>query len=156
MKIKKFAFPSSNGIDTVVVTMWLPKGRAKGILQIVHGMQEYMANYDRFARSMCERGFCVVGMDSIGHGETAPQGRLGCYNDCDSSEFLVLDIRRLTEKVRKKYRRAPLFIYGHSFGSFQTRIYISRYRDIDGAIIAGTGEFSAHPMSGYLKLLKKK
>ena len=156
MKIKKFTFPSSNGTDTIAATMWIPKGKVRGILQIVHGMQEYMANYDRFARAVCERGFCVAGFDSIGHGNTAPSGRLGCYNDCDSSEFLVLDIRRMYEIVRKKYRKAPFFIYGHSFGSFQTRLYISRYRDVSGAIIAGTGEFSAHPMAQYLKILKVK
>ena len=154
MKIKKFTFPSSNGRDTISATEWVPDGKIKGILQIVHGMQEHMGQYNRFAQTMCAYGFCVIGMDCIGHGDSAPEGELGYFADPDSSEFLVMDIRMLTLYARKKYKKHKLFIYGHSFGSFQTRLYISRYRDIDGAILASTGDMPLQMIAQTLKLLR--
>lgn len=156
MKIRKFSYPSSNGRDVISATEWLPDGRVKGIIQIVHGMQEHMEQYNRFAQTMCSYGFCVIGADCIGHGDTAPEGELGYFPDCDSSEFLVMDIRELTKIARKKHKKKKLFIYGYSFGSFQTRLYISRYRDIDGAVIAGTGDMPSTVISQTLKLLRSQ
>lgn len=156
MKIKHFTYPSSNGIDTITVTEWIPGGKVRGILQLVHGMQEHMGQYNHFAQTMCAYGFYVVGADCIGHGDTAPENGLGHFTDPDSSDFLVMDMRRLTGLARKKYKKRPLFIYGHSFGSFQTRIYISRYRDIDGVILAGTGDMPLQLIAQSLKVLRNE
>lgn len=156
MKISRFTFPSSNGKDTIVGTRWTPSGRVKAVVQLVHGMQEYMGCYDRFARYLCECGYAVVGADCIGHGNSVAEKNLGHFTDSDSSEFLVMDIRTVTEFARKKYRKKKVFIYSHSFGSFQTRLYISRYRDIDGVILAGTGEVSSVLVGNALKMLHTK
>lgn len=156
MKITNFTFVSSNGIDTIAGVRWSPKGKVRGVVQLVHGMQEHMGCYDRFARYMCERGFAVIGADCIGHGNSTEEKKLGYFQDSDSSEFLVMDMRTVTEIARKKYRKKKLFIYSHSFGSFQTRLYISRYRDIDGVILAGTGEVSSVLVGNVLKMLHTK
>ncbi len=156
MKIKHFTYPSSNGRDTISATEWIPEGKIKGILQIVHGMQEHMGQYNRFAQTMCAYGFYVVGAECIGHGDTAPEGELGYFTDPDSSEFLVMDMRTLTKYARKRYKKRKLFIYGHSFGSFQTRLYISRYRDIDGVILAGTGDVPLQLIAQSLKVLRNE
>lgn len=156
MKISRFRLLSSNGKDTIVGTRWTPRGKVKGVVQLVHGMQEHMGCYDRFARYLCECGFAVVGTDFIGHGASAAEGKLGHFTDSDSSEFLVMDMRKVTELARNKYRKKKLFIYSHSFGSFVTRLYISRYRDVDGAILAGTGDWSAVLAGNVLKMLHTK
>lgn len=65
---------------------WLPEGEPVAVLQIIHGMNEYIRRYDAFAAYMAERGFVVVGEDHLGHGESVPEG--GTYG------YFVKMIRR--------------------------------------------------------------
>lgn len=63
---------------------WLPEGEPVAVLQIIHGMNEYIRRYDAFAAYMAERGFVVVGEDHLGHGESVPEGGTHgyfCEND---------------------------------------------------------------------------
>lgn len=41
-----------------------------GVLQIVHGMLEYIERYDEFAEKMAEAGYYVIGHDHLGHGDS--------------------------------------------------------------------------------------
>ena len=41
-------------------------GKYKAILQITHGMIEYIERYHEFAEYLTERGFMVVGHDHLG------------------------------------------------------------------------------------------
>ena len=50
---------------------WRPEGDIGAVLQIVHGMVEYIDRYDDFARFLSDRGIAVVGHDHPGHGITA-------------------------------------------------------------------------------------
>ena len=68
---------SSNGTDKLHLVEWQPEGEVRGILQVSHGMIEYIDRYDRFARFMAERGFVVIGNDHLGHGETAADKNYG-------------------------------------------------------------------------------
>ena len=65
---KEFYFPSSDGQTQIHVIQWFPEAGVKAVLQISHGMVEYIDRYDEFARYLAERGFCVVGHDHLGHG----------------------------------------------------------------------------------------
>ena len=49
---------------------WIPDTEVRGILQISHGMVEFIERYEDFARYMTERGFLVTGNDHLGHGES--------------------------------------------------------------------------------------
>lgn len=152
--VRSFTFLSSNMRDTIHVREWIPAGKPVGILQLAHGMQEHMGNYDEFARYMCANGWYVTGHDCLGHGDTAPNGELGYFKDADSSEFLILDMRHLAEYAKKRFPDIPHIMYGHSFGSFLTRIYISRYRDTDGAVLMGTGDLDLRHTDSILRLVK--
>ena len=62
-------------------------------------------------------------------------------------------MRKLYERLREQYYSLPIFILGHSMGSFLTRTYIIRYHDgPDGAIISGTGQQNALTVNGGLAL----
>ena len=63
---KEFYFPSSDGQTQIHVIQWFPEAGVKAVLQISHGMVEYIDRYDEFARYLAERGFCVVGHDHLG------------------------------------------------------------------------------------------
>ena len=72
--VREFYYPSSDGIHQVHAMAWEPEGEKRGVVQIVHGLSEYVGRYDRFARFLAEHGFAVYGADHLGHGLTASDG----------------------------------------------------------------------------------
>ena len=67
-----FFFPSSDGVHQVHGLWWLPEDQApRAMVQLVHGISEYMGRYDAFARFLTDHGFAVAGHDHLGHGGTA-------------------------------------------------------------------------------------
>ena len=103
-------------------------------------MQEYIDRYDEFARYLAERGILVMGNDHLGHGKSVTgNGTYGFFCKDDPATVLVRDAHRLKKTVQEEYPGVPVFILGHSFGSFVAREYITRYgTGIQGAIIQGT------------------
>ena len=120
---------------------WIPSDKPIAIIQIVHGMQEYVDRYDEFARFMAERGILVAGNDHLGHGGSVHEGdTYGYFCQGDAATVLVRDVHRLKKMNQEEYPGIPVIILGHSFGSFVVREYLTRYgTGIDAAIILGTG-----------------
>ena len=117
---------------------WRPEGDVRAVLQIVHGMVEYIDRYDHFARFLCERGIAVVGHDHPGHGVTAGKA-LGYIKRNGGSDHLVSCTRRVTEYIKEEFAGKKVFILGHSMGSFVVRRYLTAYsEDVSGACIMGT------------------
>ncbi|MBE6587498.1 MAG: alpha/beta hydrolase [Ruminococcaceae bacterium] len=120
---------------------WTPEGETVAVLQIVHGMVEYIDRYDELAGYLMGRGIAVVGHDHPGHGKTAKkESDLGYISEKDGSGLLVRCTERVTDYVKEKYPSVPNFILGHSMGSFVTRRFITCCGPkVSGAIIVGTG-----------------
>ena len=57
----EFYFPSKDGNTEIHTIEWKPEGEVKAVLQLSHGMVEYVNRYDEFARFLCGHGFYVVG-----------------------------------------------------------------------------------------------
>ncbi len=156
---KEYSFPSSDGITKIHVISWIPdEGAPKAVLQIVHGMIEYIDRYDEFANYMTTKGFIVIGHDHLGHGKSVRSDEdLGFIADNNPSDKLIHDINRLRNATVKKYPDLPYFILGHSMGSYLLRKYISQYGDgLAGAIVMGTGCESDIATLGGLALIKAK
>ena len=119
---------------------WIPEGEPIAILQIIHGMQEYIDRYDEFANYLAEKGILVIGNDHLGHGgSVGERGTYGYFCKNDAATVLVRDAHRLKKMTQEDYPGIPCFILGHSFGSFVAREYLTRYgTGIKGAIIQGT------------------
>ena len=64
----EFTFPSADGRTFIHAVEWLPDGPVRAVLQISHGVAEYILRYEPFAAYLTERGFAVVGHDHLGHG----------------------------------------------------------------------------------------
>ena len=142
-KILDFTYPSSDGRHTVHAREWLPEGEARGVVQIVHGVAEYIARYDHVARFLNDHGYIVCGEDHLGHGETAAEDEYGYFSRYDGWTLVTADIRTLRQTQGKKYPGLPYFMLGHSMGSFLTRTYLCRYPgELTGAILSGTGQES--------------
>ena len=142
---KEFTFLSRNGKDNCHAYSWAPEnGQIKAILQIVHGMLEYVERYEDFANFLANQGFLVVGADLLGHGKTAASDKdLGYFTEKDSSTILVRDVHRLKKIIQEENPGIPYFIIGHSMGSFIMRKYLAMYcKGIEGAILIGSGNNS--------------
>lgn len=142
VKKQKFYFRSSDKETKIHGICWIPDGKpVKGVLQIAHGMVEYIDRYDAFARYLCERGFVVVGNDHLGHGDSVKSpDDWGYFGDTKGFEHVLGDIHKIRRQFRKKYPDVPYFLMGHSMGSFMARAYLMQYgKGISGAIIMGTG-----------------
>ena len=136
---KEFTYPSSDGAHQVHAVLWLPEGEPRAVVQLVHGISEYILRYDHFARYLVTQGFAVTGNDHLGHGQTAEgPSEYGYYTDWWA---LVKDVRELRETVGKQLPNVPYFLLGHSMGSFVVRTYLIDYPGtLKGAILSGTGQ----------------
>lgn len=114
----------------------------KAILQIIHGMAEYIERYDEFAQFLNDNNILVVGHDHLGHGESVDieTPLMGYFAKGESADILVEDTYQITNYIKKRYPSLPIFILGHSMGSFVLRNYLKTYSNaVSGAIIMGTG-----------------
>ena len=140
-----FRIPSSNGVSTLWGTCWKPEREPKAVLQLVHGMTEHVGRYDEFGEAMAARGIAVIGCDQLGHGRTAAsRDELGFFAEHNGAAYLVQDIRRVRRAAGRLFPNCPHTVLGHSMGSFLVRRYLTRYgREVDGAILMGTGDYPA-------------
>lgn len=141
-KITEFTFPSTDGKTTLHAVSWLPEDREPtAVLQISHGVAEYILRYDGFARWLNQQGILVVGHDHLGHGGSLPAGGTPVYfGDGNTWETVVDDIHALRQQLQQQYPHLPHFLLGHSMGSFLARSYLIRYPgNVRAAIIMGTG-----------------
>ena len=144
MQFLEFSYPSADGLHTIHAAQWVPQGRPRGVVQIVHGVAEHIGRYDAAARFLCSHGFLVCGEDHLGHGRTASDGKFGYFAPRGGWELVVRDIRRLRELVGEQHPGVPYFLLGHSMGSFVARTYLIRWPgSLDGCILSGTGQEGA-------------
>jgi len=113
----------------------------QGIVQLAHGMGEHILRYEHFCTFLVDHGFIVYGNDHRGHGETikAPDDR-GFFSEKNGFEKVVNDMKQLTDIAMEEHPHLPVFLFGHSLGSFLARRYIQLYGQlIHGVILSGTG-----------------
>lgn len=141
MMKKEFSYLSRDGVTKIHGIEWIPDGEIIGILQMCHGMVEYIDRYDEFAVYLAGKGFYVVGHDHLGHGKSVQsQEDYGHFDEVKGNRYLIGDIHMLRQRTMKKYPGLPYFIMGHSMGSFLVRQYLTLYgQGLAGAIIMGTG-----------------
>lgn len=139
---REFYYPSRDGVTKIHAIEWIPEGEVTAVLQMCHGMVEYIDRYHEFADFLTKHGVYVVGHDHLGHGKSVvSQEKLGFFHETDGNAYVIADIQQLRMQTAKKYPGVPYFIMGHSMGSFLVRQYLGLYSGgLSGAIIMGTGE----------------
>ncbi len=125
----------------IFVYKWLPDEnvQVKGVVQIAHGMAETATRYEGFARTLTNQGFIVYANDHRGHGKTAGEvSKLGDLGE-DGFNSMVGNMHQLNQKIKVENSNLPIFLFGHSMGSFLTQRYICLYgNELKGAIISGS------------------
>ncbi|XKF67456.1 alpha/beta hydrolase [Virgibacillus necropolis] len=138
---KDFWLTMYDDVEVYVKKWFKPGHKPKAIVQIAHGMAEHINRYDTFSEHLVENDIVVFGNDHRGHGQTGnKQGTLGYFAGEKGFEKVTNDLYEVTMEIRKEYPDTPLFLLGHSMGSFLARAYIQRYsQEINGIILSGTG-----------------
>lgn len=144
MEKREFSFLSADGKTSIHAVEWVPQPPVRAIVEIAHGVSEHILRYESLAADLSEHGFAVVGHDHLGHGGSViPDAPRLYFGPPGSWETVTrdLDIRR--RLARERFGPLPLFLLGHSMGSFLVRTYLIRYPGtVDGAILIGTGQMS--------------
>ena len=133
-------FPSSDTTHTIAAYVYtMPDVPVHAVLQLSHGMCEYIRRYEPMARFYAAHGIALAGNDHLGHGESAAPGEYGHYGEPGGRYYLLQDLHRMNEHLHQEFPGLPVFLYGHSMGSFYARWYAERWPEtIAGLIISGT------------------
>ncbi len=130
----------SSGAGQIHICRWDPVfGKPKGVLQIIHGIGEYAARYDEFARLYTDHGFVVIADDHMGHGESVSEDGIRGY--FSGGWFAAVeDSYRIYKSIREELSEVPYVMFGHSMGSFMLRTMLIQFPDmsISGAVLCGT------------------
>lgn len=136
--VTDFDFPSC-GEGRIHGRRWEPAGKVRAVVQIVHGIAEYVERYDAFAEYLNGQGILVVAEDHMGHGKSVGDtGTLGYF--AGGWFAAVEDTYHLLRKTRTEFEGVPYVLFGHSMGSFMARTILEKYPEsgITAAVICGT------------------
>ncbi|RDY24211.1 alpha/beta hydrolase [Romboutsia maritimum] len=141
MKCTTFTFKGEENLD-IYTYKWESEinNEVKGIVQIAHGMSETAIRYEAFAKELTDNGYIVYINDHRGHGKTAKVvENVGYLAEKNGFRCLVEDMNKLTSIIKKNHEDLPIYLFGHSMGSFASQRYIMEYGDnIDGLILSGS------------------
>lgn len=139
---EEFYVDSVDGIHMIHGYRWYDREKkCRGVLQIVHGMLEYIERYNEFAEYMAEAGYFVVGHDHLGHGDSVSDPSELGYVGEQGAVLWLKDIEQVRKMAASYAPKAPYIMLGHSMGSYLVRRYLIYHGNrVDGAVIMGTGQ----------------
>lgn len=149
---KDFYFNSSTGKNKIHARMCVPDAEPRAIVQIIHGIAEYIDRYDEFMSFLADNGIIAVGTDHLGHGKSIEsEEQTGFFAYDNGWDYVVRDEEVLRLAMHENYPELPIIVFGHSMGSFMARTLLIRYPDaFNAAIISGTGNQGAALVNGGL------
>ena len=142
MAYKEYKLKMRDGKEIYLYKWNVEEGVApKGVVQLIHGMAEYGSRYDRFAKELVSDGYIVYADDHRGHGKSADSmSDLGYISDNDGFHTMVHDQNEINKFIKSENEGLPVYIFGHSMGSFISQRYMELYGNtVDGVILSGTG-----------------
>lgn len=136
-----FTLPSSAPGRMLHAFRCVPEGEVRAIVQLSHGMVEFIDRYKPLAEYLATRGILVTGNDHLGHGGSIrTRADYGYFAEPDGNRTVLDDLHAMTILTKQLYPGVPYFLLGHSMGSFYARQYLCEWgSELDGAIILGTG-----------------
>ena len=131
---------------------------SKGVVQVLHGMEEWQDRYTDFALALNQAGYSVVTSNMRGHGEDAPI--LGYFSEKNGYKLLISDQIQITDYILNRFQIEKIILFGHSMGTIIARNLMhtqcSRY---DKVILSGypcenIGAYPGMIITGLLALFK--
>ena len=139
-----YTFTSADGATPIHVREWVPDCDINGVVQLAHGINEYIGRYAAFRALPGLEGLRRRGQRPprprrerarpgvrrlLRAGGRLVQGHGGHRDSCASL-------------TAEKWPDVPYFLFGHSMGSFLARTHMIRYPEapLAGVILSGTGQ----------------
>lgn len=138
MRHNAFPMATSDGLH-LHVNHWHGDTAPRAVVMLAHGMAEHSMRYARLAERLVAAGFDLYAHDQRGHGRSAEHGTLGHYADEDGWHKVVGDLATLNHHIRQQHPQAPIFLLGHSMGSYIGMAYLLGHScSLQGAILSGS------------------
>ncbi|WP_106496725.1 alpha/beta hydrolase [Lentibacillus sp. Marseille-P4043] len=138
---KEYWLTMKDNVDVYVKKWYEENKQPKAIIQLAHGMVEHINRYNDFANFLVKKNIFVYGNDHRGHGKTGErQGSFGYLADENGFTKTMEDLFTITRTIKQEFPDTPIFLFGHSMGSFLARYYIQTHSsELDGVLLSGTG-----------------
>lgn len=151
MTQEKGSFTAQDGLS-VFWKAWLPDGRPKAVLHVIHGYAEHIDRYAFVVDELLPAGYAIFGTDHRGHGRSG--GRRG---HVESFQELIDDEKRFrNEIVLKRLPGIPYLVLGHSMGSVIAMNLAEQLREgLNGLVLSGTGSGPGPGINKFLILLTR-
>ncbi len=133
-----FWLPASEHCS-LYVHQWLPATPVKAVVLLAHGMAEHAGRYQRLGHTLNDAGYALIAADLRGHGRTAELGHLGLFASHNGWNAVVNDLGLLAQHIGQQFPGTPLFLFGHSMGSYIAQAYLLHHSaSLQGAILSGS------------------
>ena len=133
--MKQSTFATFDG-KSIALYVWDDVASPKGVVKICHGMAEHAKRYDEFAQHLNKHGYVVVATDNRGHGLSAKQNSLG-FEDGEMFANDAHDQIDICAQLKAQHN-LPVFLFGHSYGSFVTQSVVCQPNNLDGFVLCGS------------------
>ncbi len=123
---------------TIPVFQW-HHDSARAVIHLMHGMSEHALCYEDVAETLHQAGYAIIAHDHRCHGHSCPPEQLGQASPQDSFRAICDDVLRVNRSIHAWYTDKPVYLLGHSMGSFIAQIFAQEHSgQIDGLLLEGT------------------
>ncbi len=130
METKEWKWKTNDGLQ-IYSKAWLPAGKPRAVVCLLHGVGEHIGRYDGTAQALTTGGYLLAGFDQRGFGKS--EGQLG---HASSAEKYFGDIDRFLGEVAGNFDGLPIFLYGHSMGAIEALAYVPLRKPALAGVIA--------------------
>jgi len=132
MDTNEWKWKTKDGLE-MYAKDWLPTGKARGVVCLVHGVGEHIGRYQADAEAFVKAGYILAGFDQRGFGQSTGQ-----RGHTPSLQAYFDDIDLFLAEVARRYPEFPRFLYGHSMGAVLVLAYTPvRQPTVAGVIATG-------------------
>jgi acylglycerol lipase len=132
MKHQEGTFKGIRG-ETIYYQSWLPEGKPKAVLLIVHGLAEHSGRYTNVVNRFVPLGYAVYGVDHVGHGKSS-----GTRVYVERFEDYTDTLKTYFDMVSRWQPAKPVFLVGHSMGGLIGAVFLLGHQaELTGAVLSG-------------------
>jgi alpha-beta hydrolase superfamily lysophospholipase len=112
---------------------WLPEGKARAVLLVVHGWAEHSGRYTNLVDYFVPKGYAICALDYRGHGKSeGPRGYVDRFSDN------LHDLKTFFDLVRSQHSDTKIFMVGHSMGGTVATAYVLEHQhELAGLLLSG-------------------
>ena len=131
---REHRFQNADGL-AIFYREWQPEsGPQRGIVLILHGINEHGGRYRHVAEALTDAGLACYAVDHRGHGLSG-----GARGHIPDLQLAVADVSQLYDLMRARHPLLPPFIFAHSMGSLIGLGFVLRQPEgLRGIALSGT------------------